>query len=97
MSTNLLWLINKIRKPEIYQGSTKPKGYFEGWYFKIVDKDTNNLFAIIPGISSDKNGSVHSFIQLFDGKACTLDYFIYSFSDWSFSTSPVWSCRTTQL
>lgn len=59
--------IRKKLNPSCYQGNNNSQ-HFEGWYFKIVDKDQKNLYAIIPGIFIDKNKiDSHSFIQIFDG------------------------------
>lgn len=64
----MLHSINKKLNPACYQGLNKNSQHFEGWYFKIVDKDQQNLYAIIPGIFIDKNkNDSHSFIQIFDG------------------------------
>lgn len=49
--------------PILYHGKNKNTDFFEGWYFKIVDKKAENAIAIIPGISLDSNNS-HSFIQI---------------------------------
>ena len=43
------------------------KNYFEGWYFKIVDKEEKNIYAIIPGISFGNEENIQVFIQFFDG------------------------------
>lgn len=60
--------MSNIWKPEIYQGKRYPRKYFEGWYFKIVSKDEDSIFAIIPGVSYGVDGNKpHSFIQLIDG------------------------------
>lgn len=64
-------MINKIKrilKPEIYQGHSSNEQHFEGWYYKISDKEENNIFAIIPGIFKYKNNSnAEAFIQILDG------------------------------
>jgi len=73
----LLERIRKIWNPAIYQGKMNMKGYFEGWYFKIVDESEENIYAIIPGISFGKDGTAHAFIQFFDGKAAKMKYFEY--------------------
>lgn len=57
-----MYRISKTFNPEIFQGKYKKKNYFEGWYYKIVDKDEKNSFAFIPGIAFDKKGNSHSFI-----------------------------------
>jgi hypothetical protein len=73
---------NKIKNPEIFQGSKEKESYFEGWYFKIVEQDGTNIYAIIPGIALNKKGKAsHSFIQFFDGKAGKYDYFKYDVDD----------------
>ena len=34
-----MYIISKLFNPEIFQGKFKRKSYFEGWYYKIVDKN----------------------------------------------------------
>ena len=69
---------NKIQNPEIFQGNKQKKSYFEGWYFKMVDEEGSNIYAVIPGIALDrKKGTSHSFIQFFDGKKGEYIYFTY--------------------
>jgi tocopherol cyclase len=47
-------------------------GYFEGWYFKFVDADGAQPYAIIPGVFLGDDG--HAFIQVLDGRAGTASY-----------------------
>jgi hypothetical protein len=47
-------------------------GYFEGWYFKLVDADGAQPYAIIPGVFLGTDG--HAFIQILDGRAGTACY-----------------------
>jgi tocopherol cyclase len=47
-------------------------GYFEGWYFKIVDAAGAQPYAIIPGVFLGDDG--HAFIQVLDGRAGTASY-----------------------
>lgn len=59
--------IKKIYYPEIFQGKYKKKNYFEGWYFKNIDKSKENALAVIAGISFGKNkNDHHCFIQILD-------------------------------
>ncbi len=67
--------------PDMYHGWGKRKQYFEGWYFKFVNKDKSLAFAVIPGISMDKNGTAHSFIQVLDGLHAQSSYHHFSGSD----------------
>ncbi len=67
-------IIHSIFHPEQFQGWARKRSYFEGWYFKVVNKDETKAFAIIPGIAIDQNGNSQSFIQVLDGKKLTAQY-----------------------
>lgn len=70
----------------MYQGRSKMKGYFEGWYYKLVDKSEQTIMAMIPGISFDKEGeNHHCFIQFLDNSGMTSRYFHYDIERFSFS------------
>lgn len=74
-------MFKKIRaffNPEQFQGWGKTSGYFEGWYYKIINATETKAFAIIPGIAMDKAGKKKSFIQLLDGRNKTSDYFSFA-------------------
>jgi len=75
LKLNQLHKIHAIWNPEVYHGWGRSKKFFEGWYYKIVDKSQTNAFAIIPGIAMDDNGNKQSFIQVLDGKNLNADYF----------------------
>ena len=74
----------RLWKPEIFQGAVNKKQYFEGWYFKLVDKEEKHSFAVIPGISLSPSYS-HSFIQFFSGHTGSAEYHTYTKNDFSFS------------
>ena len=78
-------IINRLLNPEIFQGINKKKNYFEGWYYKIVDKDETNSFALIPGIAYDKEGKGHAFIQVIDSIKYRTEYNKFSVSDFKYS------------
>lgn len=80
-----LYRLSKLFNPEIFQGKYKKKNYFEGWYYKIVDKDETNSFAFIPGIAYDKEGNGHSFIQIIDSLEYNTEYFKFPVSDFKYS------------
>ncbi len=65
---NLIRRWRALWKPDMYHGWGREKGYFEGWYFKLVDAQEKHVFALIPGISKGKDGEQHAFIQVLDGK-----------------------------
>jgi hypothetical protein len=78
-STPSKWFL--IQNPIIYQGWNKTKNYFEGWYFKTVDRENNLAFSFIPGISRDTNGKSHAFIQFIDGINQNTEYHTFDIKD----------------
>ena len=80
-----MYIISKLFNPEVFQGKYKNKNYFEGWYYKIVDKNEKNSFAFIPGIAFDKEGKSHSFIQIIDSLEYNTEYFKFPTSDFTYS------------
>lgn len=66
---NLIRRWTALWHPERYHGWGIEKSYFEGWYFKMVSADESLALAFIPGISKDKDGRSHAFIQMIDGTA----------------------------
>ncbi len=75
-----------IFNPDQYQGWNRRKGYFEGWYFKVLNENETKAFAIIPGIAIDDRGKGQAFIQVLDGKKKTARY--HQFGIEEFSPSP---------
>jgi len=72
----MITLFKKKLNPAWYQGNKNNSRHFEGWYFKIVDKDEHNVYAIIPGVFIDKEKTdSHSFIQIFNGSNNESYYF----------------------
>lgn len=77
--------LKSLRNPDLYHGRLS-KNYFEGWYFKLVDKNMEHAFAFIPGIFfSPIKDHDHAFIQVVDGTRKTYRY--ERFSNESFSAS----------
>ena len=56
--------LTQIWHPARFQGRRATRGYFEGWYFKVVDATGTEPLAIIPGISIEPDGQRHAFVQL---------------------------------
>jgi tocopherol cyclase len=81
-----LYFLRKIWNPEIFQGGHQSKNYFEGWYFKLIDKAQKNTFAIIPGISYGKTTQDrHAFIQYVHASSGESQYIRYDISDFAYS------------
>jgi tocopherol cyclase len=78
--------ISLIYRPAIYHGNYHMRSYFEGWYFKVADKIKKNVYAIIPGVSFDKDRNSQCFIQVLDGFRAASHYFTYNISDFWYST-----------
>jgi len=60
-------------------------GYFEGWYFKLVDAGGAQPYAIIPGVFLGIDG--HAFIQILDGRAGTACYHRFPLEEFRASRS----------
>jgi tocopherol cyclase len=82
ITTKLKALFN----PEQFQGWGRTRGYFEGWYFKVVNAAQTKAFAFIPGIAMDREGKKQAFIQVLDGRAQTSRFHKFPFE--SFSAVP---------
>lgn len=74
----------KIFNPEVFQGKHKKKNYFEGWYYKIVDKNQQYSFALIPGIAYDKEKNGHAFVQVIDSVSYSTDYFRFDINEFHY-------------
>jgi hypothetical protein len=72
--------------PDMYHGWGMEKSFFEGWYFKIVDKTENHVYAVIPGIAMDEKGQKHAFIQVLDGKNNKAFYYDFDFKKFKASS-----------
>lgn len=76
----------KWSNTSFFQGNTKRKKYFEGWYFKMVARDGSSIMSVIPGISLSADGKEqHAFIQLIDGITAQTYYYRFPIEEFSFS------------
>jgi tocopherol cyclase len=68
-----------ILNPERYHGHDRRSGpYFEGWYFKLVDADATERWAVIPGIFLGEDPARNeAFVQVLDGVRGRSHYFAY--------------------
>lgn len=67
-----------IWKPEIFHGRKKRKDFFEGWYFKIVDRSEKHAYAVIPGVSITEDPlKSHAFVMFLDARDQRMRYFRY--------------------
>lgn len=84
---NLSKKVKALFNPEMYHGWGKTSNYFEGWYYKLISKDEQNAFAVIPGIAFGENNDSHAFIQVLDGKNEDAHYIKFDISEFKPSSS----------
>lgn len=70
----------------IYHGKNR-RNFFEGWYYKLEDRNGDNAFALIPGIVKGSREHSHSFVQLLNREG-TAHYFTYPFSAFNAKDRP---------
>lgn len=78
--------LERIYHQELYLGADIKNNYFEGWYFKHVDKNKNFSISCIVGIS--KSTDDHSFIQLIDNLKNKSYYFKFDIKDFVYHNYP---------
>lgn len=66
----------KVFRPWAFQGSLTRQNYFEGWYFKHVSANKEDVWSFIPGISLSSQGR-HAFIQVLNGRTGKSNVFEY--------------------
>ena len=71
-------------KPWAFQGSLNRKNYFEGWYFKHVSSNMEDVWSFIPGIALSAEGR-QAFIQVLNGR--TGESHVYEYDVEEFSAS----------
>lgn len=72
---------NALWNPVLYHGWGKKNTFFEGWYYKCIDRSGENAFAIIPGIAKGWQGKNEAFIQVLDGTGCQTYYHRFEMSE----------------
>ncbi|PKL92929.1 MAG: hypothetical protein CVV21_00880 [Candidatus Goldiibacteriota bacterium HGW-Goldbacteria-1] len=81
-------MINALKRfytPEMFQGISRKKHYFEGWYYKNVSADSSSAIAVIPGISIVDKNDTHSFIQFFNAREKSAYYFRYGADEFKYN------------
>lgn len=77
-------MIMRVFRPWAFQGSLKRRKYFEGWYFKHVSEDRQEVWSFIPGVSLTDNKQ-HAFIQVLNGRSG--ESFVFEYGIDAFSAS----------
>ena len=79
-------MLLKIYKPEIFQGNLKKINYFEGWYFKHVSQDLQQVWSFIPGVALTSHDP-HSFIQVINGITGKTEYIKYPLEQFTWESN----------
>ncbi len=78
MSRQKIPFLSTIRRPELFHGNVLRPPFFEGWYFKVVDRSGSHRFAFIPGVFIGRAGEdSHAFVQVLDGVTGQVEYHRY--------------------
>lgn len=78
--------------PSHFQSARRRGGWFEGWYFKLVDAEGSHPVAVIPGVSNDpRGGTSHSFVQVIR-PGHDVRYHLYAFEDFKAHTDRLEIC-----
>ncbi len=81
--------IQSTLHPAWYHGYGKKPPFFEGWYFKLIDRSEQCRYAVIPGIFiSDDPEIQHAFVQVLDGITGHTTYHRYPVEEF-------WAARDT--
>jgi len=75
----------RVFRPWAFQGSLARKDYFEGWYFKHVSANRNQVWSFIPGISLSRDGR-YAFIQVLNGITGESRLYEYGIEEFSASS-----------
>ena len=76
--------IRGTRHPEGFHGHGVRRGYFEGWYVKLVDARQEARWALIPGVFRGRDGADvtdEAFVQVLDGATGRSWYHRYDASE----------------
>ncbi|PKL07040.1 MAG: hypothetical protein CVV53_01295 [Spirochaetae bacterium HGW-Spirochaetae-9] len=70
--------MRNLWSPASFQGKSRKRRYFEGWYFKHSGGIEKGVWSFIPGIAlGDEPGSGYSFVQVIEGKSGRSWWFQY--------------------
>ncbi len=72
----------KLYNPDVFQGNLNLSNYFEGWYFKNVSFNADQVYSFIPGISLSDDDP-HSFIQIMNGITGSTVYVRYNLEEFT--------------
>lgn len=75
-----------MRERSFFLGEAKRRGYFEGWYFKCIDRSRRHAIALIPGMAISPEGDKHAFVQVIRAETGRTYYFDFPYSEFDAAT-----------
>lgn len=88
MMQSLLANLRAVWQPAMYHGHGRKRGFFEGWYFKMVSADERHAWAVIPGVFLQQHAQEsHAFVQTLNGNTGETRYHRYPLSDFWAATN----------
>jgi hypothetical protein len=77
-------MFQSVLHPDWYHGHNRTPPFFEGWYFKLVNRMQTARYAVIPGVFLHRDLSQqHAFIQVLDGIKGVSWFHVYPMDDFS--------------
>jgi tocopherol cyclase len=74
--------MRNIWNPGVFHGNRQDRQFFEGWYFKLISKDNQSRWAVIPGVFHHPDPELrHAFIQVLDGNTRQVIYHRFPVED----------------
>lgn len=72
----------RVWHPDAFQGTRRKRGYFEGWYLKLIDAPRTTVIALIPGVSIGRTkADSHAFLQLINAITGKTEYFRFALEE----------------
>lgn len=68
--------IRTTLNPAWYHGRSQKRPFFEGWYYKVIDRTEQHRYAFIPGVFLSREP--HAFIQVLNGSTAAATYHDYA-------------------
>lgn len=80
--TGPVGFVRGLRRPEAFHGTGITRGFFEGWYVKLVSADTDQRWAVIPGIfrgleQPGQPARDEAFVQVLNGSTGASAYHVF--------------------
>jgi tocopherol cyclase len=84
--------VRGLRRPAAFHGDGVTRGFFEGWYVKLVSADAAQRWAVIPGVfrglrQEGQPSRDEAFVQVLDGSTGRSWYHVYPVGEFDASSA----------